>query len=225
MRISVIIPAYNASHYLRRCLQNLMSGTVAPHEVIVVDDGSTDDTIATARSFGATVEWLPQRGGPARARNLGARRATGELLFFIDADVCVYPDTLARLAANFAENPTISALIGSYDSSPDRKDFLSQYRNLMHCYTHQHGDTGLYFLERLRRHTEERLIEHSGFDEGYRRPAIEDIELGYRLKARGHKIILDPALRVKHLKAWSFIGLVKTDIMDRGIPWTELIPA
>ncbi len=224
MTISVIIPAYNAAHYLRRCLQHLAASTILPAEIIVVDDGSTDDTIAVARSFGAKVATTPQRSGPARARNLGTREATGELLFFIDADVCVYPDALSRIIASFDEDPEIDALIGSYDSSPDRQDFLSQYRNLMHCYTHQHGGTqACTFWSGCGVIRKSIFVEHSGFDEGYRRPAIEDIELGYRLKASGKKIVLDPNLQVKHLKAWSFMGLVKTDIVDRGIPWTELI--
>ncbi len=62
-----------------------------------------------------------------------------------------------------------------------------------------------------------------GFDESYERPAIEDIELGYRLRMAGRKVLLDKGLQVKHLKRWTFWGLVKTDVLDRGIPWTELI--
>jgi hypothetical protein len=67
------------------------------------------------------------------------------------------------------------------------------------------------------------FVEHSGFDESYGRPAIEDIELGYRLSRSKRKVVLDPDIRVKHLKAWSFFNLVKTDILDRGVHWTELI--
>lgn len=67
------------------------------------------------------------------------------------------------------------------------------------------------------------FLEHSGFDESYGRPAIEDIELGFRLGRAGRKIVLDRALQVKHLKRWTFFNLLKTDILDRGIPWTELI--
>src|SRR5580692_9545137 len=65
--------------------------------------------------------------------------------------------------------------------------------------------------------------EASGFNESYDRPAIEDIELGYRLATAHKKLVLDPSILVKHLKRWSFFGLVKTDVLDRGIPWTELI--
>ena len=224
LTVSVVIPAYNASSYLRRCLQHLRASTTAPLECIVIDDGSTDDTVAVATEFGATVLNTPKRSGPARARNIGARAARGVILFFIDADVCVKPDTVARIISDFSEDPDLDALIGSYDNSPECQDFLSQYRNLMHCYTHQHGHrqactfwSGCGAIRRAL------FLEHSGFDESYERPAIEDIELGYRLAAAKHKLMLNPELQVKHLKAWSFMGLVRTDIFDRGIPWTELI--
>jgi hypothetical protein len=67
------------------------------------------------------------------------------------------------------------------------------------------------------------FLAHGGFDESYRRPAVEDIELGTRLCRAGHKIILDPDLRVKHLKRWSFGMLVRSDVFDRALPWTEII--
>ena len=123
-RISVIIPAYNASAYLRKCLDDLSKSTV-PHECIVVDDGSTDDTVAVATSFGAKVLHTGKRSGPARARNMGAPVASGDILFFIDADVCVYPQTLARVQEDFQKDPSLDALIGSYDSSPSKQDLLS----------------------------------------------------------------------------------------------------
>jgi glycosyltransferase involved in cell wall biosynthesis len=205
--ISVVIPVYNAAH-----------------ELIVVDDSSTDDSVKVAESFGARVLSTGGRHGPAYARNLGARSATGDILFFIDADVCVYPDTVARVASEFAQDPELDALIGSYDDSPQSLDFLSQYKNLMHCYTHQNSRReACTFWSGCGAIKKATFTELSGFSEDYERPAIEDIELGYRLASAKRKVVLDPDLQVKHLKAWSFFGLVKTDIFDRGIPWTELI--
>lgn len=222
--ISVVIPVYNSARYLRQCLDHLQRSISKPFECIVVDDGSTDESAQDARRYGAKVISTPGRCGPAHARNLGAKEARGEILFFIDADVCVYPDTLARILAAFEEDPELDALIGSYDDSPQSQDFLSQYRNLMHCYVHQNGrrQAGTFWsgCGAIRRTV---FLEHSGFDESYGRPAIEDIELGYRLVRAGRKLILDRRLLVKHLKKWTFWGLVKTDVMDRGIPWTELI--
>ncbi len=215
---------YNSAGQLRECLEALRVSPVQPLECIVVDDCSTDDSAELARSFGARVISTPVRSGPARARNLGAARASGEILFFLDADVCVHEDTMERVARAFASDPDLDAVIGSYDNSPGEKDFISQYKNLMHCFVHQHSrheaSTFWSGCGAIRKNVFE---EFGGFDESYERPAIEDIELGTRLHHAGRKLALDREIQVKHLKRWTFWNLVKTDILDRGIPWTELI--
>ena len=220
----MIIPVFNSADTLKLCLASLRESLTLPIECIVVDDGSTDDSASVARGCGVSVLSTGGRAGPARARNLGAASARGEVLFFLDADVCVSPDTIGRVQSAFEGDSTLDALIGSYDDSPASKDFLSQYRNLMHSFVHQTGrreaSTFWSGCGAIRRSV---FTEHSGFDEAYARPAIEDIELGYRLSRSGRKIALDPELQVKHLKRWTFIGLVKTDVLNRGIPWTELI--
>ena len=222
--ISVIIPAYNAASYLRSCLEHLSRSIAVDYECIVIDDGSSDASVEVARRFGAKVLSTQGRRGPAYARNLGAKAASADILFFIDADVCVYPNTLARVLADFAEDPELDALIGSYDDSPDSQDFLSQYKNLMHSFVHQNARRqACTFWSGCGAIRRSLFLEQSGFDESYGRPAIEDIELGYRLARAQKKVILDPELLVKHLKKWSFVGLIKTDILDRGVPWTELI--
>jgi len=228
--VSVIIPAYNAGEYLTQCLESLAASIAAPLEVLVVDDGSSDDTRERAREFdrrGARVRVLTTGGrrGPGFARNLGSRAAAGDILFFVDADVCVTPDTIARIQSTFASDPELDAVIGSYDRMPACWNFLSQYRNLMHAYVHQtgqaHASTFWSGCGAVRR---EVFLAHGGFDvELYKRPAIEDIELGYRMVLNGRKILLDRELQVTHLKRWSLWSIVRTDIVDRGIPWTELI--
>src|SRR5690242_9274657 len=138
-QISVIIPAYNDADRLRICLSSLQASVFRDYECIVVDDGSTDGTGEVARAFDATLLSTGCRRGPAYARNTGAASANGEILFFIDSDVCIRPDTLQRIAAAFAEDEKLDALIGSYDDEPASPDFISRYRNLMHCYVHRHG--------------------------------------------------------------------------------------
>ena len=222
--ISVIIPVFNSADYLRSTLEHLARSTVEPHEIIVVDDGSTDGSAKAALELGAKVLSAGGRSGPARARNLGAKAATGEILFFLDADVCVHPDTLGRIRNAFEEDPQLDALVGSYDDSPQSKDFLSQYKNLMHCFVHQKSRrVACTFWSGCGAVRRTVFLEHAGFDESYSRPAIEDIELGYRMFMAGRKTILDKDLQVKHLKKWTFWNLLKTDVFDRGIPWTELI--
>jgi hypothetical protein len=67
------------------------------------------------------------------------------------------------------------------------------------------------------------FLEHGGLDESYKEPSIEDIELGFRLVSASRKIAMDPGIQCKHLKAWTFWKLLKTDVFLRGVPWTRLI--
>jgi len=222
--ISVVIPVHNGLAYLEACLKAVGGLRPAPIECIVVDDGSTDNSAEIARAAGAIVVATPGCHGPAYARNLGAARASGEILLFIDADVMAPPDALARIAARFHDDPACDAAIGSYDFAPACPDLLSQYRNLLHCYTHQRGQertcgfwTGCGAIRRAV------FLAHGGFDEAHTRPCIEDLELGWRLRQAGRQVWLDKKLLVKHLKRLHFWGVVKVDIVDRAMPWTRLI--
>ncbi|MBI5083979.1 MAG: glycosyltransferase family 2 protein [Acidobacteria bacterium] len=223
--VSVVIPAYNARETLELCLGNLMESQPSPpYECLVVDDGSTDGSAEIAARYGARVLSTGGRKGPAYARNIGARAAAGNVLLFLDADVTVHPDTVELVRSAFAADPKLDALMGSYDDAPGTEDFLSQYRNLMHCFTHQTSRReACTFWSGCGAIRKDLFLEHGGFDEEFGRPAIEDIELGYRLQQAGRKLMLDREIQVKHLKRWTFLNLLKTDVLDRGIPWTELI--
>jgi glycosyltransferase involved in cell wall biosynthesis len=224
-KFSIIIPVYNGGSAFLRCLQSVHQSTFDNWELVVVDDGSTDGSDRLARQFDARVLFTGGGLGPAAARNLGGRQARGIYLFFLDADCTLHPDTLENAAAIFDSEPGLDALFGSYDDEPAAKNFVAQYKNLFHHYVHQHGQedastfwTGCGAIERGR------FLALGGFDlRRYRRPAIEDIDLGYRLKKAGGRIRLAKHVEVKHLKAWTLPGLLKTDIFDRGIPWTRLI--
>ena len=99
------MPDYNASAYLPACLESVRRMDPAPLECIVVDDGSTDGSVAIAESAGFPVIACRSRRGPAVALNVGARAARGGILLFIDSDVLVPPDALTRIQARFAEAP------------------------------------------------------------------------------------------------------------------------
>ncbi len=223
--ISIIVPVYNGGEPFRRCLQSLKNLNPPPLEVIVVADGDTDGSWQLAKEFGTQVIRLPTcSGGPAKPRNLGALQARGEYLFFVDADVWVYPDTLRQVSDAFLRHPDLTALVGSYDDTPSEKNFLSQYKNLIHHYVHQHArpDASTFWgaCGAIRRRV---FLDMGGFDEKYRRPSIEDIELGYRLKKAGHEIHLSKDIKVRHLKRWRIASMLKADFFYRAIPWTELI--
>ena len=224
LAVSVIIPVHNGGKGFRDCLHALGLAQPPPAEIIVVDDGSTDASDHVARRFGAQVVKVPTSQGPARARNLGARLAQSEILFFVDADVVVPAEAVGRIVTAFAHEPGLAALFGSYDDEPAAGDFLSQYKNLLHHYVHQTGrqeaSTFWAACGAIRRQV---FLDLGGFDERYHQPSIEDIELGYRLKRLGHRIQLCQSLQVKHLKRWDIASLLTSDFFHRALPWTELI--
>ena len=225
-KISVIIPSYNASATLKSCLQAVVTSDYPCYEVIVVDDGSTDSSETIARKFSVRVLNLAAGPmGPAHARNQGAEVARGSILFFVDADVVLAPGALLRVARLFQERSDLAAVFGSYDACPKAKGLISQYRNLLHHFVHQNGnpDASTFWAGcgAIRRSVFENI---AGFDaKRFPRPSIEDIELGYRLRQSGHRILLDKKLLGTHLKQWNLYSLVRTDIACRAIPWSRLI--
>ncbi len=177
-----------------------------------------------AQEFGAKVIRMPVNGGPAKARNLGASVAISNILYFIDADVVISPSAIGQVKKAFENKSELAALIGSYDDEPGARNFLSQYKNLFHHYTHQIGSEEAFtFWGACGAIRREVFLSLGGFDETYRRPSIEDIELGYRIRGAGYQIKLFKDLHVKHLKNWGFVSLLKAEIFYRALPWTELI--
>ncbi len=222
--LSIIIPVYNGGADFEQCLKAIARSDYTGWELIVVDDGSTDNSAAIAQHYATTVLSMAGRSGPATARNLGAQAATGEYLLFIDADCAAHPDTLTNLVWTLRNSPDVEAVFGSYDDTPQAPNFLSQYKNLFHHYMHQTGseDASTFWsgCGAIRRST---FLKFGGFSTSYRKPCIEDIELGYRLKAAGCRIKLAKQVQVKHLKRWEVGSLLRAEIFYRAIPWTELI--
>ena len=225
--ISVVIPVFNGARTLPRCFASLQASTFTDWEGILVDDGCTDASPDIARAAGFRVVATDRpHCGPAVARNVGARTARGDILLFLDADVAVQPDSLARVAEVFRSDPGLAACFGSYDEAPADEGFLSQYKNLFHHYVHQSArEEASTFWSGCGAVRRDIFLALGGFDPSYTRPTIEDIELGYRLRRAGYRIRLEKRLQVKHMKRWTVRSLIQSDVLDRGILWTRLILA
>jgi glycosyltransferase involved in cell wall biosynthesis len=106
--VSFVVPVYNGERYLAECLDSILSQTVVPREVIVVDDGSTDGSVGIAQSFGEPVRCLRQpHSGVGSARNRGVAAARGDLIAFLDADDLAVPHRLEVQLARFSANPAL----------------------------------------------------------------------------------------------------------------------
>ena len=226
--ITVVMPVYNGAATLRQSLAPLLTmragGEIA--EIIVVDDGSDDAGPAIARAASVTVLGSGGRLGPGGARNVGAASARGDVLWFVDADVVVHADG-ARVLAGALRSSDAAAVFGSYDDDPPAPNFFSQYKNLVHAYQHlQAGGDVDTFWAGCGAVTRTAFADAGGFDASkYPYSSIEDIELGWRLRRRGLRIHLEPALSAKHLKVWRLPNLLYTEIFRRALPWSRLMVA
>lgn len=119
---SVIIPVHNGAQTVRTALLSVLEQTWPAHEIIVVDDGSTDETAQVARAFGNRIRYLHQpNSGVSAARNTGASLATGTWLTFLDADDWYYPDRLRWHGEWIRRDASLDFLTGDYEyRRPDR---------------------------------------------------------------------------------------------------------
>ena len=220
---SVIIPVHHFDAVFFRCLAALQTLNPPASQIIIVADGTDIPEVLKQQQM-LQILSTPTQSGPAAARNLGAQQATGDLLVFFDADVLVPPDILQQFQVVFAQHPEIDAVIGSYDDKPGDAGFFSQYKNLFHHYTHQNANQeAATFWGACGAIRKTAFLQIGGFDESFRQPSIEDIELGVRLTLQGGRILLRKEIQVKHLKRWTLRSMTRVDIFQRALPWTQLI--
>ncbi len=220
MTLSIVVPVYDAAATLPACLAALVAQLRPGIEVIVVDDGSRDASAEIAERFPVRL-LRGSHQGDARARNMGAGEARGEILLFLDADVVIPPGTLDRIVTPF-QDPTLSALVGAYTPDTPARGMAARYKNFLHHHTHRNAPrnfpsfwTG---LGAIRREAFERI---GGFDPRF--APISDVHLGVRLTRAGGKIRLDPSLQVTHLKPLTWWGLLRMDYRERAVPWTRIM--
>lgn len=201
---SVIIPTYNSAKTLKKLFQSLAEQSFNLFEVIVVDDGSTDDTREMASRFKVRYE-RQENSGPASARNRGATLASGEWLIFADADTIFARDTIEQID-RVLNSCDAHALVGTYSGQPANKGFVPEYKALWERVT---IDEGFTLDERglarnnswaprpgvVRKNVFDAL---GGFNTAFRGADLEDMELGYRLYEGGYKTYFAPAIRIQH---------------------------
>lgn len=106
MNISVILTTYERSSFLKRALDSLMAQTMRPYEIIVIDDGSRDDSAAVAAVYPVRYVWQENRG-ISTARNHGIRASAGDWVCFLDGDDCWHPEKLAAQVSYHREHPEL----------------------------------------------------------------------------------------------------------------------
>ena len=194
---SVIMPAYNAAGTLAAAIESLLTQTLAPREILVIDDGSTDATVEIASSYGGAVKVISQpNAGTAGARNRGLDEANGDVIAFLDADDLYTATRLERIAEKFVAEPELEAvatdavleyedsqkLVSSWWPPHARRDRLDAAAPIIFC------------TLAIRR---ELIDSLGGFDRRYR--ISEDLEYWYRIGCRGHQVgyVAEPSYRYR----------------------------
>ncbi len=207
--ISVVIPVHDGAHYFARSMPALFASEGVAFEVVVVDDGSTDDPAAALADYPVRIERHETARGAAAARNAGASVARAPIVCFVDADIEVAPDTLARVARAL-DDSALAGVVGMLSADTEPRNFASQYDNLYMHYTYRvHPPEMDIFYTSIAAIRRSVFVEVGGFDEHYRGAGIEDMELGQRLVGQGHRLRLDHDLQVRHLKRFGLGQLLR----------------
>ena len=226
-RLSVIVPVHDGRKVLPLCLSALERSDLPRNlwELIVVDDGSHDDSAVIAARYADAVVRLPgKRHGHAYSRNRGFESSNSDIVLFIDADVAVHEDTLRRFLELHEARPEVSAIFGAYDGKPSRQGLVSDFRSMLDHYLHQRdaGESDRFWAG-CGSVRADAFRQVGTFDEWhYSLGQGEDLELGRRLRLKGHRILLRPELRVTHLREWTLRESIFNDFRNRSLPMTRL---
>lgn len=207
---SVIIPTFNGASRIARCLESVAEqAALHDAEILVVDDGSVDSIEAVVRAFPAVRMISQSNRGPAAARNLGAKESKGRILVFTDDDCVPQPGWLSAMLAPF-EDLAVVGVKGIYRT--DQREILGRFVQLEYedRYRIMAALPQIDFIDTysaaFRR---ERFLEMGGYDTSFPVACAEDIELSYRMSARGWKMKFQPSAVVAHTHPASLRSYLK----------------
>lgn len=209
--ISVIVCAYNEEARIERCLGSLLRTAYPDLEVIVCDDGSTDDTVSVCRRFPFRLLEL-EHGGLGAARNAGLEAATGEIVAYLDADAWIHPEWPYHLALAL-EADTAAAAGGPNLPAPDaglveRAVAASPGGPAEVLVSDDRAEHVPGCNMAFRR---DRLLEIGGFDPVFT-AAGDDVDVCWRILDRGHRIAFSPAAQVRHRRRDTVSGYLRQQV-------------
>ncbi len=198
-KVSVVVVAYNASKTLGKCLESLIQQNYLNYEVIVIDDGSTDDTLRIAKQFSVKFFRCELNRGWGAVRNLGLKKATGKIIAFTDADCVVEEDWLEKLVNTFENFPDAGAVGGSvlnpYNSNLSWAEYILNF-----SFVFPQGK-----IRKARDMPTANIAYRKDRIKGLQFPIyrgkemiIEETVLNYLLTKRGYSLIFNPDIKVYH---------------------------
>ncbi|MFE2061058.1 glycosyltransferase [Streptomyces sp. NPDC059467] len=207
--VSVIIPNYNYSRTLGLSIRSALEQDYPNKEIIVVDDCSTDDSLATARAIpGITVLSTPANGGSAVARNLGVAHATGEILMFLDSDVALAQGAITEAVEQLLADPSLGAVCGMYEPEPLIRDSLVEEARCLQAYYWRYSSEGSvsFLISAICAMRAEVFHGIGGFNPRLRQ--TEEVDFGERLSQK-YEIRLTNNMRGRHDDDHELFALVR----------------
>lgn len=197
--ISIIIPNHNGEKTIGLSLEAALASEYSNYEVIVVDDCSSDNSIELIEKYPCRLIRLANHGGASMARNTGAQNSRGELLFFIDADCLLQPDTLEKAAVAYRHFPTGVVIGGTYTLKPYDRIFFSTVQSVFIHYSETKNCSNPdYIATHAMLIPKELFLQSGGFSEEFL-PIIEDVDYSHRLKKNGVRLVMAPDIQVQHI--------------------------
>lgn len=219
--ISIIIPVYNASATILPLLEALKKQTLKKFEVVCIDDGSTDNSLQKIKSFkGLKIRLFSQENkGPAFARNLGAQKARGDVIVFIDSDCIPKNNWLEKMTTPLEGN--VVGIMGVYETS-NKDSMVARYVGYEIDRRHSRMGSHIDFISTYSAaYRRDIFLEFGGFDTSFRRANAEDTELSYRIRKAGYRLALARDAVVVHRHPSSLLHYLKQQF-TRGY-WRTLM--
>jgi len=232
LTMSVIVPAYNAGDSLVKCVKAVrdQEGISADAvEVIVVDDGSCDESAGRVEGLVDRIIRTDRNRGAAAARNRGAQEARADLLVFVDADVLLLPSALSVLCRAFYEDASLDAAVGRYSAAPAAPGLVNAYHNAFTRYHHDLSPRQIdWFWGALGAVKKKSFFDAGGFDERYEGASAEDMEFGKGLFKRGCKTVYVPKAQGAHAHDFSLKSMLVNDykkaVLGTKLRWKGRLP-
>ena len=207
--ISIIIPNFNGASTLRQCLTAATAVNDPDFEIIVVDDGSQDNSVEIIKGFPCRLIQLEQQAGASRARNVGAENSHGEILFFTDSDCVVNCDTLSVIRRAMAIGSPDVLIGGTYTLQPYDGRFFSRFQSVFINYSETKYLRTPDYLATHALAIDANTFRHSGgFSESFL-PILEDVEFSHRMRHAGKQLHIEPQLQVQHIFNYSLFDSLR----------------
>lgn len=162
--VSAVIPAYNEERYIKKCLESLSDQSYPKLEILVVDDGSRDETVKIVKRFRKVKLINGEHRGPGFSRNLGAKRARGEILIFVDADMAFDKDYVSNLVAPLVNDKKIIGTTHDYEVATNTENIWSKLWGRVRVPRDPNYWKRIVIFRAIRR---KNFLELGGFDPSY----------------------------------------------------------